>query len=253
MFDKIFENNEIIKSVKDSIDDKATSPIYGVFIISWIIFHWKLVYTAIFIGEEKIWEATGGMLKSDYLAKTFFNFSNLEFYVLWAMPLLFTWLFIWKFPKWISIPAFEKSQEFDTEKLEIKLKNKINLLEKQLKYVDVIEQKTKKERLIKEQEKEIKKIDPTADWLRELNSVIVDEKDIRAIREGNKVIYETNGRFVSNPNNARLGYSTYISSASLSRLDALGLIGIISDKRDVMEFTGKGKFFIRELQKKDIL
>lgn len=253
MLNKIFENNEIVKSVKDSIEDKVTSPVYGVFIVSWLIVHWKFVYTAFFVSEEKIWEATEGMLKSDYLTQTFFNFSNFQFYLFFALPFLLTWLLIWKFPKWISIPAFRKSQEFEVEKSKIKLQTRLNVLEEQLRITEVTEQKTKKEKEIKEQEKEIKKIDPTIEWLNEFNNILLKEKDVQAIKEGSRVIYETNGRFTTNPENERHGYNSYISSSSLSRLDALGLVKMMSEKRDVMEFTEKGKFFIRELQKKDIL
>ncbi len=253
MLDKILENNEIAKSLKNSIEDKATSPVYGVFIISWLIVHWKFVYTALFVSEEKIWEATGGMLKSDYLTETFFNFFNFKFYLFFLLPFLFTWLLIWKFPESISIPAFKKSQEFEAEKSKIKLRTRLNVLEEQLRITEVTEQKTKKEKEIKQQEKEIKKIDPTAEWLNEFKNIFLKEKDVQAIKEGNRAIYETNGRIVTNLQNATRGYSTYISSPSLSRLDALNLIKMVSEKRDVIEFTEKGKFFIRELQKKDVL
>lgn len=121
MLKRFFQNNEILQSVQDGITDRTTSPVYGAFILSWLFFHWKFVYTAIFISEEKIWEFTNGQLKSDYLSQTFFNFSNPWFYILWILPFVFTWLFIWKFPKWISIPAFLRSQKYNTQKLEIKL------------------------------------------------------------------------------------------------------------------------------------
>lgn len=253
MSNPLWENNEIIKSVKDNIEDKATSPVYGVFIISWLIFHWKFVYTAIFVSEEKIWMATGGTLKSDYLTQTFFNFSDISFYLLLALPFLFTWLFIWKFPKWISIPAFKKSQESDTEKLEIKLQNRISILRGRLKITEVIEEETKRKKEIKEQEKEIKEIDPMTEWLKEFEQVFLSAEDTEAIIVGSKAIYETGGKFVNMQTKTNPGYNTYISSTSLSRLDALGLIKIRSDRRDAMEFTEKGKFFIRELQKKGVL
>ncbi len=250
---KILENNEIVKSTKDSMEDRATSPVYGVFIISWLVVHWKFVYTALFVSEEKIWEVTGGMLKSDYLTETFFNFLNFKFYLLFTLPFLFTWLLIWKFPEWVSIPAFKKSQEFEAEKSKIKLRARLNVLEEQLRITEVTEQKTKKEKEIKVQEKEIEKIDPTMEWLNEFNTILLKEKDVQAIKDGSRVIYETNGRFVANPQNVSRGYNTYISSSALSRLDALSLIKMVSEKRDTIDFTEKGKFFIRELQKKDML
>ncbi len=253
MLKKFLQNNEILKSLQDGVEEKVTSPIYGVFIISWLFFHWKFVYTAVFVSEEKIWVFSSGMLKNDYLSKTFFNFSDPWFYASWVLPIFFTWLFVWKFPKWISIPAFKKSQEYQAEKLEVKIETEARLPQKQLRMVELMEKKTVKEKEIKEKEKEIKEIDPTIEWLKEFNQVLLNEKDVQAIKEGSGAIYQTNGRFVSNPQEINRGYNTYISSSSLSRLDALDLIKILSERRNVMEFTEKGKFFVRELQKKNIL
>ncbi len=116
-----------------------------------------------------------------------------------------------------------------------------------------MEKKTEKEKEIKEQEKEIKELNPTVTWENEFNKVSSDAKAIRAIKEGNSAIYTTNGRFVSDAGRVNRGYSSYISANSLSRLDTLGLIAMITEKRDVIEFTDKGKFFVRKLQEKGII
>ncbi len=75
MLEEISKNNEIIGSFRDCLKNRVTSPIYGIFLISWAVFHWELIYTAFFVSEQKIWEATGGMLKDEYLKQSFFDFS----------------------------------------------------------------------------------------------------------------------------------------------------------------------------------
>ncbi|KKT74217.1 MAG: hypothetical protein UW71_C0031G0002 [Parcubacteria group bacterium GW2011_GWB1_44_7] len=129
--------NEILGSIHEAIKERFFSPFYGTFIISWLIFHWKFVYTAFFVSEEKIWESAG-LLKNDYLSETFFDFSSLHFYISWILPFVLTYLIIWRFPKWISIPAFredldnitKKQKMLITAEKEFKLKGKLRKLPK---------------------------------------------------------------------------------------------------------------------------
>ncbi len=248
MLEEISKNNEIIGSFRDCLKNRVTSPIYGIFLISWAVFHWELIYTAFFVSEQKIWEATGGMLKNEYLKQSFFDFSNPSFYIFWVLPFVVTWLVIWKFPKWLSIPAFKKDQESGLEKKKIKL-----TLEKELEKVTKELEKEGLERLKitkekKQKEKEIEETDPTVIWQREFDQFVLNQKNIEAVTTANKAIYETEGKFTGNRTNVSSGYNTYLFPDSLSRLDTLGLIKIAPDKRNVMEFTEKGKYFIRRLQ-----
>ena len=97
-------NNEIVDSVKEASKKRLVTPLYGVFTLSWMVFHWELIYAALFVDQDKIWQATG-LLKNQYLHTTFFNIHSWSFYMLWLLPIVLTYLIIWIFPKWISIPA----------------------------------------------------------------------------------------------------------------------------------------------------
>ena len=183
----------------------------------------------------------------------YFNLTDWRFYFLWVASFALTWIMIWKLPKWLLIDAYRETEEYETAKIIIKInkdkqieKERTQLEEATTKRVTAVTKKTEKAR-------ELKEIDPIVGWQEEFSNVLQTEKDVQAIREGNRAVYETNGKFTTNPQSMNRGYNTYVPSPSLSRLDALGLIKMVSEQRNVMEFTEKGKFFVRELQKKDML
>ncbi len=45
---------EIKKSFKSILYERTTSPFYGTFIISWLIWNWKIVYVTLFVSEKSI-------------------------------------------------------------------------------------------------------------------------------------------------------------------------------------------------------
>ncbi|HCC05293.1 TPA: hypothetical protein DEP58_03230 [Patescibacteria group bacterium] len=247
MFERLIDNNEIIKSLKESLEDRTTSPIYGVFIISWMVVHWKFLYTALFVSEDKIWQ-TEMLLKSDYLSLTFFDFNSLDFYILLILPFFLTWILIWKIPQWVSIKAYEEAQINERKKNEIKLKTKSLLLKGQLEILELTDQNKEKEVKIIQKEEEINKIDPTAEWSKEFKEIVTKNGHlISAIEFGKKIVYRTQGRFATLASDAQNGYRTYITPDSLAILDTFNLITFTSKERDIIDFTEKGKFFVQKL------
>ena len=197
MFERLIDNNEIIKSLKESLEDRTTSPIYGVFIISWMVVHWKFLYTALFVSEDKIWQ-TEMLLKSDYLSLTFFDFNSLDFYILLILPFFLTWILIWKIPQWVSIKAYEEAQINERKKNEIKLKTKSLLLKGQLEILELTDQNKEKEVKIIQKEEEINKIDPTAEWSKEFKEIVTKNGHlISAIEFGKKIVFS---KFLLNAN-----------------------------------------------------
>ena len=69
MLDKIV-GNEIVDSFKSDLRERMTSPVYGIFIISWLALHWKFIFTMFFVSEDKILEKTF-LLKHEYLEQNF--------------------------------------------------------------------------------------------------------------------------------------------------------------------------------------
>ena len=238
---------EIVNSIAETIKNRLTNPVYGTFVISWIIFHWNFIFSILFLSEDKILETTG-LLKNDYLVYRFFSLTDWYLYVSWLAPFLLTWIIIWKLPEWILIRAYKKNEEYETEKIIIKIIEERKIEEEKTKYEKEIVKKTKEVPEKKEEEKKIKNIDPTMEWGEELKNITQNPLIVQAIQNGVRAIYQTNGEFTTRAERGGMSI-TYIQPDFLSRLDTLGLIEITKGTYgSKMNFTNKGKFFVRELQ-----
>lgn len=232
-------NCEVVDSVNDVLNKRLTSPIYGVFLISWVAFHWNFVYTMFFVSENKIWDVTK-KLKNVYLQETYFNFKDWSFYLFWFLPFLITYVVIWWFPKFISLPAYSKEEEYKTEKKKIKLRelsklrNLENKVEKEnLAKLDIEKQKSEKEM-------NLIKLDPSKKWILEYNVFKNSEyfKDFNFILES---IYENRGRTGWEDEN-RVWIT--IPQGILAYSHSAGIIEIKQD--NTINLTNKGKFFVKE-------
>lgn len=232
MTDK-FIDNEITNSFEEALKKRISTPIYGTFLISWLIFHWNFVFTIFFVSEEKIWQANG-ILKNDYLIKTFFNLSDWHFYLWWFLPFVSTWLIIWYFPSWVSLPAFKKEEEYRLEMKRIRIaterqieNEKRRLEQVNLNRLKVIGEKTQKE-------KEIKREDPSIGWKEEYELF----KKIPAYRRFNMLIesiYQHGGSISWINDNSLLAYS-----------HANGLVNFSDNDNRFIKLTEKGKFFVNQ-------
>lgn len=233
-------DNELTNSFKEALGKRLTTPIYGTFFISWLIFHWEFAYTMFFVGEEKIFQATK-LLKNDYLTQTFFNLSDPYFYISWIAPFILTWLIIWQLPEWISIPAFKKEEKDKTTKKLIRIQEQKRLeLEQGL----LEEVKTKKLEEVSKQAKEkkkIEKIDPTIKWEEEYQQFqqMSYYKDFNRLLES---VYEYGGKTSWFPPNS--GYSISIPKTLLAYTHTGDLIEF-SNSKESITLTEKGKFFVK--------
>jgi hypothetical protein len=156
-------NNSLADSFKTSLKTKYESSIYGIFITYWLIFHWNFVFTLFFVNENNILNSTG-LLKNDYLVSKFFNINDIWFYVLFISPIILTYLTIWKFPKYITIPSFKREQEDDYEKIIFKLNLQKNIVSAQ---IEIEKEEIKKNTVViknVEEKQKIKDINPTIIW-----------------------------------------------------------------------------------------
>jgi len=175
-----------------------------------------------------------GLLKSDYLAQTFFNFSDPLFYVLWALPFLITYLVIWQFPKWLSVPAFKKEVEYETEKRRIEIIEQRKLEEENIRKLDVVAEKTKKE-------KKISQIDPKIVWNEEFKQF----KNSRIYRKFNLLvdsIYKHSGNVVEKDVYDNVSFEIPKDILVYSHTNDLINLDKIKNK---IELTEKGKFFVK--------
>jgi hypothetical protein len=78
--------SEYKKSAKILFEERLSSPLYGTFIISWVICNWKIIYLTLFIGQEQIKPLT----KIEYISKYYFKWYNLTLYPLLSSIILIT-------------------------------------------------------------------------------------------------------------------------------------------------------------------
>lgn len=237
----LIKGNEILDSANVVLKKKLTVQIYGVFMFSWAVFHWELLYAAFFVSEDKILHKTG-LLRNEYLTKQFFNYHDPKFYIDWVLPLILTWAVIWVFPKYIILPAFRKEEEQRIEKCKIslecerKLEQESTRLEKQsIKKLEATSKKVQKE-------KAIKKIDPQALWLGEY-------EQFKKLSIYNKFSYIIDSVY-SHAGQVKTGYSMGVYRFEVPRdilvyADTNELVAFSADKTKI-SLTNKGRMFVKQ-------
>ncbi len=222
-----FFNDEITDSVKTTLKKRMNSSIYGTFVIYWVIFHWNLFFTIFFVSEDKIWNSMS-LFKNDYIVKTFFDYHSVWFYLEWVLPIIFTLLTIWVFPRYIVIPAFKKEEEDETEKTIFKLEQermvvqaKTQLETEKLKETAAIAKKV-------EEEQKIVDADPTIIWDRDYNN-------FESGGYFKNYLYFLNNLYAGNK------YLSDFIPSDVSYFDALGLLEIGGGQ--INGLTPKGKHF----------
>lgn len=241
-------DNEIINSFNGVLKKRLTTPIYGTFLVSWLILHWEFIFVIFFVSEDKIWQSTG-LLKNDYLIREFFNFSNWHFYLSWILPFILTWLVIWKFPGWISLPAFRKEEEYRLAKSRIRIAEQKKLEAEEIK---LEQEKKKKLDIVSEtiqKEKEIQKSDPSIIWKEEyvLFKRTQYYSDFNLLIES---VYQRNGDIHWYKENT--GLRTSLPKGVLAYSHANGLVEFSSGNK-VISLTEKGKFFVKQFSSDNMI
>jgi hypothetical protein len=230
---------EAKNSITELIRNRLTNQLYGTFFLSWLIFHWNFVFSIFALDDTKILISTG-LLKNDYLIHKYFNFNSPYFYFSWVMPFIFTYLIIWKLPKWILIPAYQKGKEYEAEKRIIKNQEemKVRVVIRKLEEENVKIAKVMTEKV--EEEQKIKEADPTIGWDEEFFNFKQNQNyfQFRNIVDN---FYSGNGGEI---NNGKVS----------SYLDSLGLINLADGNPNYIKtFTEKGKYFIRKMNEPGII
>lgn len=233
--------DEITNSISKTIKNRLFNPLYGTFFVSWLVFHWNFIFSVFFLSEDKIWEKNG-LLKNDYLSQKYFNLSDFYFWAFLIIPFLITWLAIWMLPKWILIPAYEKTEEYETNKKIIKIGEEIRIEDKKL---QLQKSTTKKVAAIAEQviqEKKIREVDPAVEWVREYNTFKNTPyyNDFELIVES---LYEQHGQVSWYRNMA--SYKTNIPKRTLAYAHANNLVEFEDNNKNI-KLTDKGKFFLKQ-------
>ncbi len=104
--------DEFRKSVNAVLYERLTSPLYGTFVFTWLVWNWKIPYVTFFISEDQL-EIT----KIEYISNLVMNWSHVI-----ALPLMSTAILVLIMP-FISNGAYWVSIRFDKWKYD--QKNKI--------------------------------------------------------------------------------------------------------------------------------
>lgn len=225
----ISDQNELLASAEMALSDRLASPFYGYFIISWLLVNWSLVYAALFINQEILFDKTG-LLRTEYVTLFIPNVSSTDFWLQFIIgPIALSIIAIFFAP--YGTRVFYRQS----------VRNRVAL--------KVIElQELRQER---KEEVALAK-DETALIKSELDRAKIERE---AARENPEVLWEQEfKKFLKNlpevfklPDLQQYAYAnTYLSDSQKQRLAYLHLIGLINfyDPHHV-ELTEKGKFFLR--------
>lgn len=156
-------SNEVTDSFSNLVKKRLTTPIYGTFLMFWVVFHWKFLVAIFFADEEMLWKSQH-ILKNEYLEKLFFNYRDPCSYVLWILPFVLTFFAIWKFPKWFLLPAFKKEEEYKVEKKKIRLQEENKIIREQRLLEEEDTKKLETSIIRERKEKEVEKENPKILW-----------------------------------------------------------------------------------------
>ncbi len=193
----------MLSDFKNSIDkilhERLTSPFWGAFISSWLVFNWRIPYVSIFVDQDKL---PNGTTRIDYIINTCIT-DRWEYITLY--PLISTAIIILLFP-FISTGAYWVSLKFTKWKTD--MKNRVDgatllTLEKSVQLREELRNLNKKyEEINKDNEEEVRVLNAEIVKLQEerqekdatINEFFNKEKEIEKEQELNKqkiIEYET--------------------------------------------------------------
>lgn len=174
--------DEIKKSINSILYERVSSPLFGTFIISWLIWNWRICYLTFFVDSDKI-----ELNKIDYIIK---NFNQVE-YLIWY-PLISTAILITIIP-FISNGAYWLSLRFSQWKIDQKKiveKKQLLSIEQSIQLREQFSDMEKRfDNLLSEKNNEIKQLELTIDELRQSNEKVkstptstkTNEKEIKEL------------------------------------------------------------------------
>lgn len=231
---------DIKKSISAILYERTTSPLFGTFIISWMIFNWKIIYLTLFISEDKI-----QINKIDYITTNCNNVWNL----IWS-PLISTFILI------TIIPLFSNGAYWITilyNKWKLEKKKEVELSQ-QL----TLEQSIELRKQISEQENQFEKMLSSKDLeIKQLRQVL----DTNGSQIGETEFQELARRIKENINYLdrykdiirRIQNSNYADDSDKKNADVIHLLesyNVIENKGNgIYKYTEQGKDFLKLMTK----
>lgn len=227
------EGSEFIQSTHDALQERITSPFYGYFLVSWLIFNWRLVYVAFLIDQETLFEKTG-MLRIEYLNSLLPKIFSLELIMqFFILPFLLTILFFWVFP-YVTRIFYKKSllnqQRLSIIAINVSRQEKAEETKLSQEETNLLMQENRRA----QEENKIRTTSPEVLW----------EREFRNFRKTNmydqftqiyRLIYQYSGNLNSIP----------VPTNILAYAHANGLIKYNETNVRRIELTEKGTFFVK--------
>ncbi len=229
---------DIIDSITKWVKERSTSPMYGTFIFSVILWNWKFFYVLFWQEEEKL-----SLPRIEYVQQNFLNSQTWPIHITFfcVLPLVSTYIIIWWLPllnNWVHKKHlsfyYSKKSIIDSARLDYEKKQ-----EKNLKLISLV----KKEQV--EARKEINKNVSQEDRL------ILDFEEFKKMKSYHEVmkqikdaIYDNNGRLMLW--NGVVDVAA-VTSDNLAVADSKKIVILsgVGDGRKI-ELTEKGKFFMEK-------
>ena len=150
---------ELRNSINSILYQRVTSPLFGTFCVTWLVWNWKIVYTTFFIDEDKI-----DKNKIDYIVENFNDTAILIWYPILSTVILLTLIpFASNGAYWLSL-KFEKWKVDNKNEIE---KKQLLTLEQSIQLRgQIIESERNFDSLLQNKNREIKQIKGVVDELK---------------------------------------------------------------------------------------
>jgi hypothetical protein len=107
--------SDVKKSFSNILEERISSPFYGSFILSWIIWNWKPIYATFFVSKNEIKVKT----KLDYILSFYYDCWYCNLLPLIFYPLISTLVLILLIPR-LSNWLFKESLKYEKERIELR-------------------------------------------------------------------------------------------------------------------------------------
>jgi hypothetical protein len=230
--------DEFKKSINNILYERVTSPFYGTFIISWIIWNWNIVYLTLFVSEKSL-----KVSKLVYINSNLIDYCKMIWYPLASSALLILVLpFVANGAFYVNLKfsAWKKNQKQIIEGDELLSKNESIALRK-----EILEQENKFLLLLNSKDKEIEILKEIAGTSKVNNNTSVeDDQELINLVEKIKVIPNFK-QFYKNllfyiQGGHRIEISENLPSDFISLFEANSLI---QKNGNFYDFTSKGMKF----------